>query len=119
RITRFFAAGLLEQVNGHDPSQALIASLPPRVLSWRPLARAQYIEMQSLLTGYLLSAQGDRMLMGNSVEGRFPFLDHRLIEQAAAVPERLKLRGLTEKWILRRYAARWVPPGIVARRKYP
>jgi asparagine synthase (glutamine-hydrolysing) len=59
------------------------------------------------------------MLMGNSVEGRFPFLDHRLIEFAAAVPERLKLRGLTEKWILRRYAARWVPPGILARRKHP
>ncbi|HEY4884895.1 MAG TPA: asparagine synthase-related protein, partial [Myxococcales bacterium] len=34
-------------------------------------------------------------------------------------PDGLKLRGLTEKWILRRYAARWVPKGILARRKYP
>jgi asparagine synthase (glutamine-hydrolysing) len=75
--------------------------------------------MQTLLAGYLLSAQGDRMLMANSVEGRFPFLDHRLIEFAAALPEPLKLRGLTEKWILRRYAARWLPPVIFERRKHP
>jgi asparagine synthase (glutamine-hydrolysing) len=59
------------------------------------------------------------MLMGNSVEGRFPFLDHRVIEFAAALPERLKLRGLAEKWILRRYAAQWVPPAILERDKYP
>ena len=119
RITRFFADGFLEQVNGHDPSQALIASLPPRVLSWRPLARAQYIEMQSLLTGYLLSAQGDRMLMGNSVEGRFPFLDHRLIEQAARLPDRFKLKGLVEKHLLKRLASRWVPPAVIERTKFP
>jgi asparagine synthase (glutamine-hydrolysing) len=75
--------------------------------------------MKTLLAGYLLSAQGDRMLMGNSVEGRFPFLDHRVIEFAAALPERLKLRGMAEKWILRRYAAQWVPQVILERHKYP
>jgi len=116
---RFLSRGFAESVAEEDPIASALDSLPARVRGWKPLARAQYLEMQTLLGGYLLSAQGDRMLMGNSVEGRFPFLDHRLIEFAAAVPERLKLRGLTEKWILRRYAARWVPPGIVARRKYP
>jgi asparagine synthase (glutamine-hydrolysing) len=98
---------------------ALLAGLPARVRGWKPLARAQYLEMQTLLAGYLLSAQGDRMLMANSVEGRFPFLDHRLIEFAAALPAPLKLRGLAEKWILRRYAARWLPPAILERSKHP
>ena len=59
------------------------------------------------------------MLMAHSVEGRFPFLDHRLIEFAATLPEGLKLRGLKEKWILKRYAARWVPERVLRRRKFP
>jgi asparagine synthase (glutamine-hydrolysing) len=119
RIQRFLAPGFAELTADEDPVASAIALLPARVKRWKPLARAQYLEMQTLLAGYLLSAQGDRMLMGNSVEGRFPFLDHRLIEFAAALPERLKLRGLAEKWILKRYAARWVPPAIVERTKYP
>jgi asparagine synthase (glutamine-hydrolysing) len=119
RVARFFSDELMGRVRGHDPSGDLISSLPPRVLSWRPLARAQYIEMQTLLTGYLLSAQGDRMLMGNSVEGRFPFLDHRLIELAARLPERLKLRGLAEKYVLKRIARDWVPAAVTRRHKYP
>lgn len=119
RVGRFFSDDLLGRVRGHDPGSDLIASLPPRVLSWRPLARAQYIEMQTLLTGYLLSAQGDRMLMGNSVEGRFPFLDHRLIELAARLPERLKLRGLTEKHVLRRIAGGRLPARVTQRVKFP
>ena len=67
----------------------------------------------------LLSAQGDRMLMGNSVEGRFPFLDHRLIEQAARLPDRFKLKGLVEKHLLKRLASRWVPPAVIERTKFP
>jgi len=75
--------------------------------------------MATLLTGNLLSAQGDRMLMAHSVEGRFPFLDHRLIEFAAALPESFKLRGLKEKWLLKRYAACWIPERVIRRRKFP
>jgi len=119
RNLRFLSRGFAERAAKEDPVTSLLATLPARMRGWKPLARAQYLEMQTLLAGYLLSAQGDRMLMGNSVEGRFPLLDHRLIEFAAALPERLKLRGLAEKWLLRRYAARWVPPVILERDKYP
>jgi asparagine synthase (glutamine-hydrolysing) len=119
RIARFFSRGFAEEAAEEDPVASVLASLPARVRSWRPLARAQYLEMQTLLAGYLLGAQGDRMLMGNSVEGRFPFLDHRLIEFAAALPERFKLRGLTEKWILKRLARRSVPAAVLQRPKYP
>lgn len=119
RILRFFAPGFADRSAGEDPVASVLASLPAKVREWTPLARAQYIEMRTLLSGCLLSAQGDRMLMGHSVEGRYPFLDHRLIEFAAALPPRLKLRGLKEKWILKRYAARWVPDGVLARSKFP
>ena len=59
------------------------------------------------------------MQMAHSVEARFPFLDHRVLEFAARLPERLKLRGLREKVLLRRYAERWLPPSLVARTKFP
>jgi asparagine synthase (glutamine-hydrolysing) len=119
RILRFFSRSFAERTADEDPVASVLASLPAKLRGWRLQARAQYLEMQTLLAGYLLSAQGDRMLMGNSVEGRFPFLDHRLVEFAAALPERLKLRGLAEKWILKRYAARWVPKAILERKKFP
>ena len=119
RTQRFLSRDMADRSADEDPVASVIASLPARVHAWRPLARAQYLEMRTLLAGYLLSAQGDRMLMAHSVEGRFPFLDHRLIEFAAALPERMKLRGLAEKWILKRYAAGRVPERVLRRRKFP
>jgi asparagine synthase (glutamine-hydrolysing) len=59
------------------------------------------------------------MLMANAVEGRFPFLDHRVAELAARLPDSLKLRGLTEKWVLRRIARGRVPPQVETRPKFP
>jgi len=119
RIARFLSADFAARTEGEDPVASLVASLPPAVRRWRPLARAQYLEFETLLSGYLLSAQGDRMLMANGVEGRFPFLDHRLIEHVARLPDRLKLRRLREKWVLREVAARWLPPCDAARPKFP
>ena len=119
RVARFFSQEFAARADGENPVESLIRSLPPRVHSWRPLARAQYIEMETLLSGYLLSAQGDRMLMANAVEGRFPFLDHRLIEYAARLPDKLKLRRLCEKYVLREYARRWLPPHVIDRPKFP
>ena len=93
--------------------------LPARFGSFSPLSRAQYLEVATLLQPYLLHAQGDRMLMGSSVEGRFPYLDYRVAELAAALPDRLRLRGLEEKYVLRRAAARVLPRGIHALPKRP
>jgi asparagine synthase (glutamine-hydrolysing) len=119
RIARFLSADFAREVADRDPVRSMLETLPRAFPSWKPLARAQYLEMQTLLSGYLLSSQGDRVLMGNSVEGRFPFLDHRLIEFAARLPPRLKLHGLTEKFILKRYAARVLPEVVTQRHKFP
>jgi asparagine synthase (glutamine-hydrolysing) len=119
RVARFFSKDFAARVATHDAAEAVKAQLPAQVLAWRPLARAQYLEMATLLSGYLMSAQGDRMLMGNSVEGRFPFLDHRVIEAAAKLPDRVKLNGLEEKAVLKRLGRGLVPDDVLDRHKFP
>jgi asparagine synthase (glutamine-hydrolysing) len=72
-----------------------------------------------LLPGYILSSQADRMAMGHSAEGRFPFLDHRVIEFAGSLPSRLKMKVLNEKYILKRVAGALVPASVTRRKKQP
>jgi asparagine synthase (glutamine-hydrolysing) len=93
--------------------------IPTRFKTWSPLAQAQYLEMVTFLAPYLLSSQGDRVGMANSIEGRFPFLDYRVVEFCNRLPDRLKLRGLNEKWLLRQLASKLLPPDIWQRRKRP
>ncbi len=81
--------------------------------------RAQYLECKALMANYLLCSQGDRMAMAHSVEGRFPFLDHRVVELAGRIPTRFKMRALNEKNILKQAVADILPPGIVKRKKQP
>jgi asparagine synthase (glutamine-hydrolysing) len=75
--------------------------------------------MRSLLSGYLLSSQGDRVTAANSVEGRYPFLDNNLIEFAAKIPPYLKILGLNEKFILKKSMAKELPQNIINRVKQP
>ncbi len=102
-----------------DPEARLLARLPAGFGDVGPLGQAQYLEIHTFMTGYLLHSQGDRMLMANSVEGRFPFLDVHVAEFAASLPERLRLRDLEEKHLLRRAVAPLLPSDIGARAKRP
>jgi asparagine synthase (glutamine-hydrolysing) len=93
--------------------------LPAAFSGWHWLNRAQYLESHTLLSGYLLWSQGDRMLMANSVEGRFPFLDHRVIEFARRLPPTLLIKGLNEKYLLKKAFGHELPQSIVTRPKQP
>ena len=106
-------------VGRDDQGARLLASLPADFRRWSFLAQDQYLEVRTLLSGYLLSSQGDRMLMGHSVEGRFPFLDADVIELANALPAAYKLRILDEKHVLKRAARELVPDAILRRPKQP
>ncbi|HYR36345.1 MAG TPA: asparagine synthase (glutamine-hydrolyzing) [Burkholderiales bacterium] len=119
RISQFYSGDLRRAINGYDPLAELRESLPREFASWHPLSRAQYLETGCLLPGYILSSQGDRVAMAHAVEGRFPFLDHRVVELGAALPPALKLRGLREKYVLRRQLGRHLPRAIVERPKQP
>jgi asparagine synthase (glutamine-hydrolysing) len=59
------------------------------------------------------------MLMGNSVEGRFPFLDPEVVSLAAQLPSKFKINGLDEKHVLKKIALNWIPESIVNRSKQP
>jgi asparagine synthase (glutamine-hydrolysing) len=119
RTAGFFSAALRAQLTNEDPIAAVRAELPADFASWPPLARDQYVEGKTLLSGYLLSAQGDRVGMANSVEGRFPFLDHRVLELSARLDPSLKILGLKEKFLLKRAFADLLPASIVKRTKQP
>lgn len=110
---------LAEAAERGDPAERLEARLPSWFGEMTPLGRAQYLEITTFLNGYLLHSQGDRMLMGHSIEGRFPFLDYRVAEFAGALPDSLRLRGLSEKYLLRKAVERRLPPEISARKKRP
>jgi asparagine synthase (glutamine-hydrolysing) len=96
-----------------------LVPLPPDYKRWSNLAQAQYLEIVTFLSPYLLSSQGDRVAMAHSVEGRFPFLDYRMVEFCNRLPSKLKLRGLNEKWLLRQVASKLLPADIWQRRKRP
>jgi asparagine synthase (glutamine-hydrolysing) len=115
----FFSGDLRATLGAYDAAEELIGLLPERFGRWHPLNQAQYLESRFLLPGYILSSQGDRMAMANGIETRFPFLDHRLVEFAATLPPEMKLKGLTEKHILREAARGLLPPQIGARPKQP
>ena len=120
RALRFLEPAVLDRARADgDPVDSVLARLPGDFARFSTLGRAQYLEIITFLTGYLLHSQGDRMLMGNSVEGRFPFLDHRVAEFAARLPEAAKLPGLREKHLLRRAVQPLLPPEIVKREKRP
>ena len=117
-LKRLLAKSHAESMNV-DVTARLLSSLPDAFPRWSHLAQDQYLEIRTLLAGYLLSSQGDRMLMANSVEGRFPFLDINVVRLANSLPADFKLRVLDEKHILKRAAADIVPASILQRKKQP
>jgi len=119
RIAQFFSPQLRDTLAGWDAHAAIEATLPGDIRGWSPMARDQYVEAHTLMSGYLLSSQGDRMAMANSIEGRFPFLDHRVIEFANRLPPRYKLMGLAEKYLLKRSMTGLLPEGVRQRSKQP
>jgi asparagine synthase (glutamine-hydrolysing) len=118
-LKRLLSAELRGALGGRDVQRELLADLPEEFPRWAPLMQDQYLEIRTLLSGYLLSSQGDRMLMAHSVEGRFPFLDKDVIALADSLPAEYKLRVLDEKHVLKRAADGAIAPEIVGRQKQP
>ena len=98
----FFSGDLRERARRlRRARRAARAACPPTSRAGIRCRRRSISRPRYLLPGYILSSQGDRVAMAHAVEGRFPFLDHRVVEFAARIPPRLKIRGLREKHILR------------------
>ncbi|EOA84140.1 uncharacterized protein SETTUDRAFT_155435 [Exserohilum turcica Et28A] len=92
---------------------------------WHPLHTSLYIWTKTSLANGLLTVLGDRCEMAHSVEGRQPFLDHRLTEYVMALPPSMKLHydpatcSFTEKWILKEAMKPFITPELYARKKHP
>ncbi len=114
-----FLSAELKAALSEDIEPSIESLLPKSFGNWHPFNRSQYMEIKSLMSGYLLNSQGDRMLLSNSVEGRFPFLDHRVMEFASRIHPRLKMKVLEEKYLLKKAAGHYLPADIVKRHKQP
>ena len=119
KLKLFYSEDFRARVKSYDPIAELRGRLPASYDGWDGFTRAQYLETAHLLPGYILSSQGDRMSMGHSVEGRFPFLDHRVVQFASTLPPRLKMKVLDEKYLLKRAVGGLIPETIRKRKKQP
>lgn len=126
--TRWHTTGALKRLLSRDMQAAaadsdvikeLVGNVHEDFPQWSHLAQDQHIEIRTLLSGYLLSSQGDRMLMAHSIEGRFPFLDKDVVTLADSLPAAYKLKVLDEKHVVKRASADIVPNEILARKKQP
>ena len=119
KVKDFFTDEVKTQIGTYDSLQSFAREIPSRFFNWHHLSRAQHLEAKSLLAGYILSSQGDRMAAANAVEGRFPFLDHRVVEFAATIPPWHKILGLNEKFVLKKAMQKELPREITERVKQP
>jgi asparagine synthase (glutamine-hydrolysing) len=111
-----YSGGLRESLSGHNPFEDLDLT-NERMAKWHPLNRSLYVGYKVMLAGLLMVSKGDRIAMHNSVEARYPFLDDDVIQFCSQIAPEYKLRGMTEKWILRRVAERTLPKKIANRPK--
>ena len=99
-----------------------LAESPVNVERLRGLStqkRRSYIDSKLRLADHLLGEHGDRMFFSHSVEGRHPFLDMELLDFVRTIPDKYKLNGTNEKYILKKAAKGIVPDEILKRKKFP
>lgn len=106
RAQRVFGAGLRGVAGARRGP--FIAAWQAAPKDWSHLQKAQYTDLTTALPDNLL-VKADRMLMSFGLEGRVPFVDHRLVEFGLSLPDHLKLRGGQGKWLLKRWAERRLP----------
>ena len=84
-----------------------------------PLHQSLYLWAKTSLPAYVLTMLGDRMEMAHSIEGRLPFLDHHLVEVIRSQPVNQKIRGTTEKYVLRESLRGVITDTVYRRQKHP
>jgi asparagine synthase (glutamine-hydrolysing) len=116
-----FDADFKARFGGRDSARLFLDSLDvPAVLRGRdPLNKSLFVWAKSFLPNYILNLLGDRMEMAHSVEGRVPFLDHHVVECVCRAPVSLKIRGVTEKYLLREAAKPLLTETVYRRQKHP
>ena len=89
-----------------------------RLRGRHPLHQRSYLDLKLRLGDHLLGDHGDRMMLMNSVEGRYPFLDQDVVEFVRTLSPDFKLRSGVEKYAVKRAAEPFVPKAIIDREKF-
>jgi asparagine synthase (glutamine-hydrolysing) len=116
-IHNFFSKEIKSVLHDYNPYAEVTKMLPIDFDRYSRLGKSQWLESVIFMSSYLLSSQGDRVSMANSVEGRYPFLDYRVIEFAAKLPPDYKIHGLNEKFILKKMMNERLPESVLKRPK--
>lgn len=106
-------------MRAHDPFAAMAATYASAVAGLSRIDAASHVWTKSALANYILRTLGDGCEMPHAVEGRVPFLDHSLWEMARSMPAHLKIRDMTEKYILREAARPLLTDTLYRRQKHP
>jgi len=107
------------RLKDYQPGQAIAETLDADMLAERhPLDKAQYVWIKTQLEGQILTWGGDRVDMANSMEARPAFLDHHLAEFATHIPPGMRIRGRTEKYVLREAMRGLLPKVLYEREKF-
>jgi len=114
RQRQLLSAAARERIGPVDP-YAVIRDYMSETDARSILDQLLYADTKTYLHELLMKQ--DQMSMAASIESRVPFLDHPLMEFAARLPQRMKLRGLTTKWVLREAMRGTLPDEILSRRK--
>jgi asparagine synthase (glutamine-hydrolysing) len=117
KVRGIFADSFLQEFKEREASRSLLNDIDVagQLTGRHPLNQSLYLWSKTVLPNYLLTNLGDRMEMAHSIEGRVPFLDHRLVELIRSQPVTQKIHGSTQKYVLRE-AVRDVVTDTVYRR---
>ncbi|MBK1671891.1 asparagine synthase (glutamine-hydrolyzing) [Ectothiorhodospira shaposhnikovii] len=108
-----------DAVRGYEPGRAIAEALDGDMIEGRhPLDKAQYVWIKTMLEGQILTWGGDRVDMANSMEARPPFLDHHLADLAVHLPPSMRIKGRTEKYVLREAMKGLLPKVLYEREKF-
>jgi asparagine synthase (glutamine-hydrolysing) len=121
RLRGLFSAEFAAQLAERDPYRVFLNALDVagQLDARQPVNQSLYLWSKAVLPSYVLTVLGDRMEMAHSVEGRLPFLDHRVVELVRDLPVSQKIRGLTEKHVLREAARPVLTATVYGRHKHP
>jgi asparagine synthase (glutamine-hydrolysing) len=119
KLKTFLSDDARAEIGRHDALASLEHALPASYRTLEPFSQAEYLEASLLLPGYILSSQGDRMAMAHAVEGRYPFLDYRVVQFASKLSTRTKMKVLDQKHLLKRAAEGLIPASVRRRFKQP
>ncbi len=120
-MQKFYAADYFTAFEARDPAELLLGGLDVdrRLKGRTAVQQSLYLWAKTFLPNYVLATLGDRMEMAHAVEGRVPFLDHEVAEFLQRTPDSLKIRGTTEKYILREAVRDVVTDTVSRRQKHP